>query len=138
MQKEQRAAQAASDESRMREKRAQSEFIAIPLFCCSVFFLLTQRTWREQAAVFFIGHMPLHNDLWMQALCRLILLSTHYVAQPSVAIWGREEASPPRSLSYHLSSLMLSRPSYHSLSVRTFSSQLLPRFYAHPLRLKAS
>ncbi len=73
---------------------------------------------------FFIGHMPLHNDLWMQALCSLILLSTHYVAQPSVAIWGREEASPPHSplpsiLSTALSPIM-------PLSVYTFSSQLLP------------
>lgn len=42
---------------------------------------------------FFIGHMPLHNDLWMQALCRLILLSMHYVARPSVTIWGRRDAS---------------------------------------------
>lgn len=29
----------------------------------------------------------------MQALCRLILLSMHYVAQPSVAIWGRGDAT---------------------------------------------
>lgn len=32
----------AGDESRMREKRAAREFIAIAPFCCSVFFLLTQ------------------------------------------------------------------------------------------------
>lgn len=41
-QKEKRAAQAVSNESRMREKRAEREFIAMPPFCCSVFFLLTQ------------------------------------------------------------------------------------------------
>lgn len=41
-QKERRAAQAVSNESGMREKRAESEFIAMPPFCCSVFFLLTQ------------------------------------------------------------------------------------------------
>jgi len=62
---------------------------------------------------FFIGHMPLHNDLWMQPFCRRILLSMHYVAQPSVAIWGSEEASP---LTHSLiSSLLLSHPSYHTL-----------------------
>lgn len=38
------------------ERREQSEFIAIPLFCCSVFFLLTQWTWREQAAFFYRSH----------------------------------------------------------------------------------
>lgn len=29
----------------------------------------------------------------MQALCRLILLSMHYVAQPSVAIWARGDTT---------------------------------------------
>lgn len=56
------------------------------------FFVLTQWTCRERGA-FFIGHMPLHNDLWMQALCSLILLSMHYVARPSVTLWGRRDAS---------------------------------------------
>lgn len=62
---------------------------AVLLLC---FFVLTQWTCREQGA-FFIGHMPLHNDLWTQALCSLILLSMHYVARPSVTLWGRREAS---------------------------------------------
>ncbi len=84
---------------------------------------------------FFIGHMPLHNDLWMQALCRLILLSTHYVAQPSVAIWGREEASP-LTPPYHLSSLLLCRPSCHSLYILFLLNFSL--FPSLPLWLKAS
>lgn len=68
---------------------------------------------RQRLLLFFIGHMPLHDDLWMQPFCRRILLSMHYVAQPSVAIWGSEEASP---LTHSLiSSLLLSHPSYHTL-----------------------
>lgn len=62
---------------------------AVLLLC---FFVLTQWTCREQGA-FFIGHMPLHNDLWTQALCSLILLSMHYVARPSVTLWGSRDAS---------------------------------------------
>lgn len=38
------------------ERREQREFIAIPRFCCSVFFLLTQWTCREQAAFFYRSH----------------------------------------------------------------------------------
>lgn len=58
---------------------------AILLVCCSVFFCW-HRKHGGNTQWFFIGHMPLQNDLWMQAFCRLILLSTHYVAQPSMAI----------------------------------------------------
>lgn len=114
------------------ERRGVSEFIAILLFCCSVFFLLTQWTCREQAA-FFIGHMPLHNDLWMLALCRLILLSMHYVAQPSVAIWGEKGSIPPHFHSSHLCYLLLSHPPCHS----PFPSQLFPLSPSLPLWLKA-
>lgn len=64
-----RAAQAVNNESRMREKSAEREFLRS---CCFVvpFFLLTQWTWREQAVV-FIGHMPLHNDLWCRPFADL-------------------------------------------------------------------
>lgn len=65
------------------EKSAAMKFTAILLFC----FFCWHSEQREQAA-FFIGHMPLLNDLWTQGLFWLILLSTHYVAQPSMAIWG--------------------------------------------------
>lgn len=56
---------------------------AVLLFC---FFSADTVNMEGTRSGFFIGHMPLHNDLWMQAFCRLILLSVHYVAQPSMAI----------------------------------------------------
>lgn len=94
-------------------------------FVVLFFFCWHSEHGRSRQRGFFIGHMPLHNDLWMRALCRLILLSTHYVAQPSVAIWGREEASPPpHSLSHHLPSIALSPIT--PLYVHTFSSQIHP------------
>lgn len=116
-----------SEESRVNLLRSRC-FVVLFFFC-----------WHSEHGGsrqrFFIGHMPLHNDLWMQALCRLILLSTHYVAQPTVTIWGREEASPSHSFFNHLSSLLLSCPSCHSLYIlflRNFS--LFPSL---SLRLKA-
>lgn len=78
------------------EKSAAMKFTAIPLLCCSVFFCWHSEQ-REQAA-FFIGHMPLLNDLWTQGLFWLILLSTHYVAQPSMAIWGGKRKHSPLTL----------------------------------------
>lgn len=75
--------------------------------------------------------MPLRNDLW--ALCRLILLSTHYVARPSVAgrWWGG------KGVGGHPVSLCLlgvrplrplAQPSLHS------SAPLHPFFFREPLR----
>lgn len=74
----------ASTESRMREKKRGNLLQS----CCFVvlFFSADTVNMEGTGSAFFIGHMPLHNDLWMQALCRLILLSMHYVDQPSMAI----------------------------------------------------
>lgn len=106
----------------------------MPPFCCSVFSFCwhSEHVGRRQRVFFFffIGHMPLHNDLWMQALCRLILLSTHYVARPSVAIWlvvGGGDASCLTPALNHLSFRLLSQPSHSSfLSPPAPTPQLLP------------
>lgn len=124
-----RVACEASHKSRMSENRAESEFTAIPLFCCSVF---SADTVMETGSffLFFIGRMPFHYDLWMQTLCRLILLSMHYVAQPSMAIWGREE-SPPTPATHTVSKAL-------SPSVDSFLLLCVSLFASFPLQHKAS
>lgn len=99
---------------------------------CFVVLFFSADTVMETGSffLFFIGRMPFHYDLWMQTLCRLILLSMHYVAQPSMAIWGREE-SPPTPATHTVSKAL-------SPSVDSFLLLRVSLFASFPLQHKAS
>lgn len=69
-----------------RKNSSEGNLLQSCRFVVLFFFSADTVNMEGTGSVFFIGHMPLHNDLWMQGLCRLILLSMHYLDQPSMAI----------------------------------------------------
>lgn len=89
----------------INDKREESRFIAMLLFCCSVFFLLTQWTWRVQAA-FYRSHA---TSQWSMDAGPLPTYTVEH------ALWGLaerihlgEERAPPSQLPSH--PLVCSRP----------------------------
>lgn len=98
------------------------------LFC---FFFCWHSEHGGNRQHFFIGHMPLHNDLWMRALCRLILLSMHYVAQPSMVMGG---GGAPLLHTHMLSIHPLTDAAVHSIFSPIFLFLCLSNYDWKPLK----
>lgn len=100
----------------MREKRAAWIYCdpGVLLFC---FFLLTQWTWREQALCFFYRSHA--TSQWSMDAGPLQTYTVEHALCGSAkrGHLGERGSTPPHSLTYHLSSLLLSLPSYHSLYI---------------------